>query len=77
MKAARMVKRHAIDASTAMKGYKKTTRENLSRFIARCLMAVGLNQCDASTTAQLIAKAHLIGQDGHVFFRLPQYVKRI
>jgi len=55
----------------------KISYEELSDFIARCLVAVGVNQSDATKTAELMARADLIGQDGHGVFRLPQYVKRI
>lgn len=55
----------------------KITSENLSRFIARCLVAAGISDIDAIKTAKLMAQADMIGQDGHGVFRLPQYVKRI
>lgn len=54
-----------------------TTFEALTQFISQCLHSVGINNNDASKTAELIAKADLIGQDGHGVFRLPQYIKRI
>ena len=54
-----------------------TTRERLCDFISRCLVAVGVNTTDAGKTASLMAKADLMGQDGHGVFRLPQYVTRI
>lgn len=60
-----------------MKNTDNTTRENLGLFIARCLVAAGVNENDASKTAQLMSQADLIGQDGHGVFRLPQYIKRI
>jgi len=55
----------------------KSSYEDLSDFIARCLIAVGVKETDASKTANLMARADLIGQDGHGVFRLPQYIKRI
>lgn len=61
-----------MDSSTV-----KITQEALSRFIARCLCAVGVSDNDADKTARLMARADLIGQDGHGVFRLPQYIKRI
>jgi len=54
-----------------------TSYEELCLFIKRCFVAVGVNKQDAQTTAELMAKADLIGQDGHGVFRLPQYIKRI
>ena len=54
-----------------------SSEEQLSHFIARCLTAVGINDNDACKTAELMARADLIGQDGHGVFRLPQYIKRI
>jgi len=51
--------------------------ENLQRFIARCFVAVGFAEQNANTCARLMAKADLMGQDGHGVFRLPQYIKRI
>lgn len=54
-----------------------TTKGALSEFIARCLTAVGICTVDAKKTADLIAQADLIGQDGHGVFRLPQYIERI
>jgi len=57
--------------------YATCTYEELSNFIARCFSAVGINDKDAIKTAELMARADLIGQDGHGVFRLPQYVKRI
>ena len=54
-----------------------TTLDELCQFIGRCLIAVGINVNDAANAAELIARADLIGQDGHGVFRLPQYIKRI
>jgi len=50
---------------------------NLRAFIKSCFLAVGFTDTDASKSAQLMAKADLMGQDGHGVFRLPQYVRRI
>jgi L-2-hydroxycarboxylate dehydrogenase (NAD+) len=49
----------------------------LKRFIADAFRAVGLPKKDAETCAQLMARADLLGADGHGIFRLPQYVRRI
>ncbi len=49
----------------------------LQAFIERAFVAVGIPQADAQTTASLMARADLIGQDGHGAFRLPQYIRRI
>ncbi len=50
---------------------------DLQAFIARCLEACGMPAPDAGTVAELMARADLMGQDGHGVFRLPMYVKRI
>ena len=50
---------------------------DLREFIARCLEACGMPTRDAGTAADLMARADLMGQDGHGVFRLPMYVKRI
>ncbi len=55
----------------------KTTFDALLHFIAGCLGAVGISESDALKTAGLMARADLIGQDGHGVFRLPQYINRI
>src|SRR5579864_2584199 len=49
----------------------------LERFIAAAFLATGLPKKDAQTCAQLMARADLLGADGHGIFRLPQYVRRI
>ena len=49
----------------------------LQAFIARCFAACGLPADDAGKAAILMARADLMGQDGHGVFRLPQYVRRI
>jgi len=56
---------------------KTNTYNELSDFITRSLVAVGVNEKHAGKTAGLMARADLIGQDGHGVFRLPQYIKRI
>lgn len=53
------------------------TLENLQNYIKNCFVAVDLPEQQASQCAALMAKADLIGQDGHGVFRLPQYIKRI
>lgn len=50
---------------------------DLKAFIARCLESCGMSPPDAETVAGLMARADLMGQDGHGVFRLPMYVKRI
>lgn len=49
----------------------------MQAFIARCFTACGLPAADADKAATLMARADLMGQDGHGVFRLPQYVRRI
>jgi len=49
----------------------------LHQFIKSSFEAVGLSAMHADKTAQLMARADLMGQDGHGVFRLPQYIKRI
>lgn len=49
----------------------------LQQFIKASFEAVGLPAKDADKTARLMARADLMGQDGHGVFRLPQYIKRI
>lgn len=55
----------------------KVTYAELSAFIARSFKACGMAESDAEKAAGLMAKADLMGQDGHGVFRLPQYIKRI
>ncbi|MEM7462604.1 MAG: Ldh family oxidoreductase [Pseudomonadota bacterium] len=55
----------------------KTSFADLSKFIARVFEACDMSNPDAEKAANLMAKADLMGQDGHGVFRLPQYVKRI
>ncbi len=49
----------------------------LHQFIKSSFEAVGLSVTHADKTARLMARADLMGQDGHGVFRLPQYIKRI
>ncbi len=51
--------------------------DRLARFIAAAFTACGMPQADAERCAQLMARADLMGKDGHGVFRLPQYVRRI
>ena len=50
---------------------------NLHSFIKRCFVAVEFSESHADRCASLMARADLIGQEGHGVFRLPQYIKRI
>lgn len=49
----------------------------LSRFIASAFQATGMPAKDAETAGDLMARADLMGQDGHGVFRLPMYIRRI
>ena len=49
----------------------------LRTFIQSALEHVGLPSSDASTCAELMARADVNGSEGHGVFRLPQYVRRI
>ena len=51
--------------------------KELSNFIKRCFEAVNFSEPQALKCANLMAKADLMGQDGHGVFCLPQYVNRI
>jgi len=51
--------------------------DRLHKYIKSCFEAVGMASLQAEKTARLMAKADLMGQDGHGVFRLPQYIKRI
>lgn len=53
------------------------TEAEISGFVARCLTACGLPEGDAAKVSALMARADLMGQDGHGVFRLPMYIKRI
>jgi len=55
----------------------KISFKNLSEFIKHCFIAVEFPEAHAAKCANLMAKADLIGQDGHGVFRLPQYINRI
>ncbi|RMF40118.1 MAG: Ldh family oxidoreductase [Alphaproteobacteria bacterium] len=54
-----------------------TTYDNLARFIADAFIACGMPAEDARKAGALMARADLMGKDGHGVFRLPQYVERI
>lgn len=49
----------------------------LKAFIKSCFETVGIASESANKIAQLMARADLMGQDGHGVFRLPQYINRI
>lgn len=49
----------------------------LEAFISRAFMACGMPRDDAGKAAELMARADLMGQDGHGVFRLPMYIRRI
>ena len=49
----------------------------LQQFIKTCFESVGIAAPDAKKIAELMARADLMGQDGHGVFRLPQYIDRI
>jgi LDH2 family malate/lactate/ureidoglycolate dehydrogenase len=51
--------------------------DELRRFVAEAMRAVGLPENDAATVARLTSEADLTGADAHGVFRLPQYVRRI
>jgi LDH2 family malate/lactate/ureidoglycolate dehydrogenase len=53
------------------------TADELRRFIADAMRAVGLPEADAATVARLMVEADLTGSNAHGVFRLPQYVRRI
>jgi len=55
----------------------RTKVSELSAFIARVLVSVGLPEADAHKVAALMAEADARGSDGHGVLRLPAYVKRI
>jgi len=54
-----------------------TPHDDLRAFIARCFRSCGMTEANAEQAAGLMARADLIGQDGHGVFRLPQYIRRI
>ena len=54
-----------------------TSYDALHQFIKRCLESVSMASIPADKTARLMARADLMGQDGHGVFRLPQYIDRI
>ncbi len=49
----------------------------LKAFIGRSFMACGMPEKYARHAAELMARADLVGQDGHGVFRLPMYIRRI
>lgn len=49
----------------------------LQAFIASALGAIGISAPEAAGIAELMARADVIGADGHGVFRLPQYIRRI
>lgn len=51
--------------------------ERLEGFIARAFEACGMAGANARAAAELMARADLMGQDGHGVFRLPMYIRRI
>lgn len=52
-------------------------QEALVNFIHQCFLAVEFPDSNAAKCASLMAKADLMGQDGHGVFRLPQYIERV
>lgn len=54
-----------------------TTQNDLQDFITRAFVSCGIEAQGAATAARLMARADVIGQDGHGVFRLPQYIRRI
>jgi len=50
---------------------------DLAAFIARCLCACSMPAADADRVGGMMARADLMGQDGHGVFRLPMYIQRI
>ena len=55
----------------------RVAADELRRFIADAMRAVGLPDNDAAAVACLMTEADLAGADAHGVFRLPQYVRRI
>ena len=55
----------------------RVSQNALRAFVQSALEHVGLPPSDASTCAELMARADVNGSDGHGVFRLPQYVRRI
>lgn len=56
---------------------KRVSYDELEGFIARVFAACDMPDGDALKAAELMARADLMGQDGHGVFRLPMYVRRI
>lgn len=55
----------------------RASYDSLKQFITRCYMKCGMAEHDARIAAKLIARADLMGQDGHGIFRLAMYMRRI
>ena len=55
----------------------RVSSQQLTAFILRALMRVGITGSDARLIAMLMVRADLRGSDTHGVFRLPLYVKRI
>jgi L-2-hydroxycarboxylate dehydrogenase (NAD+) len=53
------------------------SREQIEAFMARCFAASGLPADDASSVAQMMAEADMLGKDSHGIFRLPGYIGRV
>ena len=53
------------------------SHQALEAFIARAFLACGMASNDAHSVAELMARADLMGQDGHGVMRLAMYVRRI
>ncbi|MGJ8609700.1 MAG: Ldh family oxidoreductase [Octadecabacter sp.] len=53
------------------------SEHDLSAFITRCFYACGMPAADAKQVGALMARADVMGQDGHGVFRLPMYIKRV
>lgn len=51
--------------------------DDLSGFVSRAFVALGVPQSDADTVAGLMVEADLHGQDTHGVFRLRQYANRL
>ena len=56
---------------------KYVSYDTLCTFIERVFVSNSMSPANARNIAELMARADLMGQDGHGVFRLAQYVKRI
>jgi L-2-hydroxycarboxylate dehydrogenase (NAD+) len=56
---------------------RRVALERIRSFIRDALAVVGVPEQDAVVTADLMARADLIGSEAHGIFRLPHYVARI